>query len=208
NASVGSVSAAGTFAEPKPEIVKERPGAINTTAPQSKGSADVSPEEMWAKLAAAGAKSLRFGSWMDDLIFHGFEQETLKLAVAPSGAPRARFMKVELESFTNFARQALGFPVRIDLDISVANAQPTRVNASSEEIEAAKKIPLVAFAAELFSASIVDVQDAAAHATTQAVASSDSEGSDLQTSASAESESPTVSEHDSLLIDHEEFFSD
>jgi hypothetical protein len=107
-------------------------------------------------------------------------------------------MKMELDTFVKFARQALGFAIRIELDISVTSAQPAHTNLSADALEAAKRIPIVAFAADLFNASIVDVQEAAVF----------SPGTHAQAAPAAHEAGEQGQVTDEVILEHEELLSE
>jgi len=135
---------------PPVQLAEMKPAATAV----ANGSADP-----WPVITAAAAKST-FANWMADLEFKGADDRTIRLAVSQHGAPRARMLKARLDAFTAFVRQVTGRPYMVDLDISTAAPAPA-TSMSDAEREAARKVPAVALAIDLFEASLVGVQSGA-----------------------------------------------
>ncbi|MHC5023432.1 MAG: DNA polymerase III subunit gamma/tau [Planctomycetota bacterium] len=111
---------------------------------------------LWEAVLEVAGRSPSDRARTESLVFQSFEGGTLRLAVGETGADLARFLASQTENLVDLVRRATGQTVRIELS-ALPGAMP-RPSASDDDLQAARQLPRVREAMELFDAVIVDVQ--------------------------------------------------
>jgi DNA polymerase-3 subunit gamma/tau len=116
-----------------------------------------SAEALWSQVLDAAASSPKDHAKVAQLTVAAFDGRTLELRVAERATQSARFLATQAESLADFVQRVTGRRVRVRIETPAPSAPP-RTSAAAQE--AARRLPLVQRAAEIFDAVITDLRDA------------------------------------------------
>ncbi|MHC4274723.1 MAG: DNA polymerase III subunit gamma/tau [Planctomycetota bacterium] len=117
--------------------------------------------ELWASVQALAAEMPADRARLEHLVFESFDGRRLRLAVDTPDAGLGRWLATQAEPLAEMVRRATSRDVVVEIDTSATESAdgPQAVRARIEE---AQQSPLVRRAMEIFDATVVDVQEAAA----------------------------------------------
>jgi hypothetical protein len=156
-------------ADPAPSAVESKPAAApapataaTTPAPapaETPPPAPTVPDDrpIWPAVLDFAARSHSDLARVEHLRYKSFDGRTLHLAVDELGADLARFLKTQTPRIEDLVKRATGRRVIIELEAAAAPRTPPVVPA--QVIETVTNLPEVSRAAELFDATVVDVQE-------------------------------------------------
>ena len=127
-------------------------GATGLTEPKDLVPAD--GERIWSRVRQVAAGSNSDQAKFQHLVYESFDGRTLRLSVDQDGAEIVGWLSTQTDALAAVVSRATGRPIRVELDTDRARAATPQ-----QRLEAARHLPLVEQAVQIFDAEVVGVEE-------------------------------------------------